>query len=82
MNLKNNKSLSAILFLKLRISKKSFHASFSFRVIPTPRRKKPLNMKSRTASVQAAAPIHNIINVPNAVSFDHVTKEQSITRVC
>ncbi|VDO43318.1 unnamed protein product [Onchocerca flexuosa] len=42
--------------------------------------RKHLMKKSRNASVQTIFPAKNIVNVPNAISFDHATEEQSIIR--
>uniref|UniRef100_A0A0R3RW13 Uncharacterized protein n=1 Tax=Elaeophora elaphi TaxID=1147741 RepID=A0A0R3RW13_9BILA len=55
---------------------------FKNRMMSSSVRKKIMNSKSRNASAQTVSPINNIISVPNAVSYDRVAKEKSITRVC
>ncbi|VDM06670.1 unnamed protein product [Wuchereria bancrofti] len=43
-------------------------------------RKKLLNSKLWNTRAQTVVPVNNITSVPNAVSFDHGTKAQNITR--
>ncbi|VDN83488.1 unnamed protein product [Brugia pahangi] len=43
-------------------------------------RKKLLNSRLWNTRVQTVVPVNNITSIPNAVSFNHITKEQNITR--
>ncbi|VDK77956.1 unnamed protein product [Litomosoides sigmodontis] len=49
------------------------------RMMSSAMKKKLMNSKARNA--QVIPPINNIINLPNAIGFDHLTKGQTITRV-
>ncbi|VBB28632.1 unnamed protein product [Acanthocheilonema viteae] len=44
-------------------------------------KKKLMNSKSRNASAQTIPSMNGLVNVPNSISFDHLTKEQSIATI-